>query len=63
MLKNKKVNKKVIMIEYAMVLKNGKDVIHKTKQPTIEEAKQYFAEVKKMPIEEFNKIFKVKKIK
>ena len=63
MLKNKKVNKKVIMIEYAMVLKNGKDIIHRTTQPTIEKAKQYFAEVKKMPLKEFNKIFIVKKIR
>ena len=51
------------MTEYAMALKNGKDIIHKTNQQTIEKAKQYFAEVKKMPLEEFNKIFIVKEIK
>ena len=63
MLKNKKINKKVIMIEYAMAIKNGKDIIHKTKQQTLEEAKQYFADIKQMPVEEFNKIFIVIKLK
>ena len=48
---------------YGMYLKNGIDLIHLTQQETIKKAKQYFAEVKKMPIEEFNKIFTVKKIK
>ena len=51
------------MKEYAMALKNGKDIVHRTNQQTIEKAKQYFAEVKKMPLEEFNKIFIVKEIK
>ena len=51
------------MIEYAMALKNGKDIIHRTKQPTLEEAKKYFAGVKQMPIEEFNKIFIVLEVK
>jgi len=63
MLENKKINKKVIMIEYAMAIKNGKDIIHKTKQQTLEEAKQYFADIKQMPVEEFNKIFIVIKLK
>ena len=62
MLKNKKVNKKV-MNRYGMFLKNGIDLIHLTQQETIEQAKQYFAEVKKMPLKEFNKIFTVKEIK
>ena len=51
------------MKEYAMALKNGKDIVHRTNQQTIEKAKQYFAEVKKMPLEEFNKIFIVIEIK
>jgi len=51
------------MNEYAMALKNGKDIIHKTNQETLEEAKQYFAGVKQMPIIEFNKLFVVIKIK
>ena len=48
---------------YGMYLKNGIDLIHLTHQETIKKAKQYFAEVKKMPLEEFNKIFTVKEIK
>ena len=51
------------MIRYGMYLKNGKDLIHLTQQETSDKAKQYFAEVKKMPLEEFNKIFIVKEIK
>jgi hypothetical protein len=50
------------MTEYAMALKNGKDIIHKSNQQTLEEAKKYFAGVKQMPIEEFNKLFIVIKI-
>ena len=49
--------------KYKMCLKTGMDVIHLTQQETIEKAKQYFAKVKKMPLEEFNKIFIVKEIK
>ena len=48
---------------YGMYLKNGIDLIHLTQQETTEKAKQYFAEVKKMPLKEFNKIFTVKEIK
>ena len=48
---------------YGMYLKNGKDLIHLTQQETIKKAKQYFAEVKKMPLEEFNKIFIVLEVK
>ena len=51
------------MIRYGMYLKNGRDLIHLTQQETIELAKQYFAEVKKMPLKEINKIFIVKEIK
>ena len=42
---------------YGMYLKNGEDLIHLTQEETIDKAKQYFAEEKKMPLEEFNKIF------
>ena len=42
MLKNKKNNRQVIMAEYAMALKNGKDIVHRTNQQTLEEAKKYF---------------------
>ena len=51
------------MNRYGMYLKNGRDLIHLTQQETIKQAKQYFAEVKKMPLEEFNKIFIVTEIK
>ena len=51
------------MNKYGMYIKNGVDLIHLTQQETIELAKQYFAEVKKMPLKEFNKIFIVKEIK
>ena len=51
------------MNRYGMCLKTGMDVIHLTQQETIEKAKQYFAKVKQMPLEEFNKIFTVKEIK
>ena len=51
------------MNRYGMYLKNGKDLIHLTQQETSDKAKQYFAEVKKMPLKEFNKIFIVKEIK
>jgi len=63
MLKNKKFNKKVIMIEYAMALKNGKDIIHKTKQSTHKQAVKYFADIKQMPVEDYKKIFIVLEIK
>ena len=48
---------------YGMYLKNGEDLIHLTQEETIDKAKQYFAKVKQMPLEEFNKIFTVKEIK
>ena len=51
------------MTEYAMALKNGKDIIHKTNQESIKEAKEYFAGVKQMPVEDFNKLFIVIEIK
>ena len=50
------------MIKYGMFLKSGKDLIHLTQQETLKEAKQYFADIKQMPIKEFNKIFIVTKI-
>ena len=51
------------MAEYAMVLKNGKDIIHKTQQSTLEQAIKYFSDIKQMPVEDFNKIFIVIEIK
>ena len=51
------------MNRYGMYLKNGKDLIHLTQQQDKEKAKQYFAEIKKIPIKKFNKIFIIKEIK
>jgi hypothetical protein len=52
------------MVEYAMYPKNGKESINKTNQfTTIREATIYFAGVKQMSVEEFNKIFIVTEIK
>jgi hypothetical protein len=55
MLKNKKINKKVINGTYAMAFKNGKDILHKTQQSTLKQATEYFAEVKQMPIKDLKK--------
>jgi hypothetical protein len=46
-----------------MYLKKGIDLIHLTQQETIEQAINFFAAIKKMPVSEFNKLFTVKKIK
>ena len=62
MLKNKKFNRKV-MIKYGMFLKNGKDLIHSTQQETLKQAIKYFADIKKMSVKDFNKIFLVTEIK
>tara|TARA_Y100000389_G_C17059379_1_gene316610 strand:+ start:35 stop:193 length:159 start_codon:yes stop_codon:yes gene_type:complete len=51
------------MKKYGMFLKNKKDLIHITHQNTLKEAKQYFADIKQIPVEEFNKIFIVTEIK
>ena len=51
------------MTEYAMALKNGKDIIHKTNQQTLEEAKKYFAKLKNLSLEKFNELFIVLEIK
>ena len=45
------------MTEYAMSLKTGKDIIHKTNQETLKQAVNYFAGIKQMSIENFSKIF------
>ena len=51
------------MNKYGMYLQNGDDLIHLTHQENIERAIEFFANIKKMPIKNFNKIFIVKKIK
>ena len=49
--------------KYGMYLKNGKDLIHLTQQETKEQAAAFFADIKKIPIKKFNKIFIIKEIK
>ena len=51
------------MNRYGMYLKNGRDLIHLTQQQTKEQAIKFFSEVKKLPVEKFNEIYTVKKIK
>lgn len=51
------------MKKYGMFIQNGKDLIHIIHKDTLKEAKQYFADIKQMPIKDFNKIFIVTEIK
>jgi len=51
------------MIRYGMFLRNGKDLINLTRQETKDEAINFFAEIKKLPIKEFSKIYIVKEVK
>ena len=51
------------MIRYGMFLKSGKDLIHLTQQENTEQAIKFFADIKKLSVVEFNKIFIVKEIK
>jgi hypothetical protein len=51
------------MTKYGMFFKNGKDLINLTRQETKDNAIKFFAEVKKLPIEKFNKIYTVKELK
>ena len=51
------------MNRYGMYLKNGRDLIHLTQQQTKKQAIEFFADIKKLSVEEFKKIFKVKEIK
>ena len=48
---------------YGMYLRNEKDLIHLTQQETKEQAAAFFADIKKIPIKKFNKIFIIKAIK
>ena len=51
------------MNRYGMYLKSGKDLIHLTQQENTEQAIKFFADIKRIPVAEFNKIFTVKVIK
>jgi hypothetical protein len=66
MLKNKKVNRKVIMAQYAMALKKSEDsngIVFKTNAPSLNEAKEYFRKLKQMSKESFDKLFIVTEAK
>ena len=47
------------MTEYAMSIKNGSDIVFKTKANSLEEAKEYFRKLKQMSKKDFNKLFVV----
>ena len=51
------------MAEYAMLLKNGGELVFKTKANSLKEAKEYFTQLKQLHKGEFNKIFIVTEIK
>ena len=51
------------MAEYAMSLKEGNGLVFKTKASSLEEAKEYFRQLKQLPIDDFNKIFIISEIK
>ena len=51
------------MTEYAMALKKGKDIIHKTNQETYKQALKYFTGIKQLSVEKFNELFIVIEVK
>ena len=51
------------MRQFGMTTKTGKDLIMLTRQDTYELALEYFSEIKRLPVEEFNKIFVITEIK
>ena len=50
------------MKKYGMFLRKGKDIVHTTQQGSIKEAVKYFAEIKKISVQELQKIFIIKEI-
>ena len=67
MLKNKKINRKVIkMAVYAMSLKkaeNSNGIVFKTNANSLEEAKEFFRKLKQMSKEDFKELFIVSEVK
>ena len=51
------------MKRFGMSFKNGKDIIMLTRTEDHKSAVKYFANIKKLPLKEFNKIFIVTEIK
>ena len=45
------------MAEYAMSIKNGNGLVFKTKSNSLEEAKEYFRQLKQMSKEDFKELF------
>ena len=51
------------MAEYVMSIKDGQGLVFKTKANSLEEAKEFFRQLKQLPKEEFNKLFIISEIK
>ena len=51
------------MTTYAMAIKNGNGLVFKTDANSLEEATNYFARLKQMPLKKFNKLFIVTEVK
>ena len=51
------------MTEYAMSIKNGSDIVFKTKAGSLEEAIEFFRKLKQMSKEDFNELFIVTETK
>jgi hypothetical protein len=51
------------MAEYAMSIKNGNGLVFKTKSNSLEEAKEYFRQLKQMSKEDFNELFIITEVK
>ena len=51
------------MGEYAMLIKSGNGLVFKTKSNSLEEAKEYFRQLKQMSKENFSKLFVVTEVK
>ena len=54
------------MAEYVMALKESKDsngIVFKTNSTSLEEAKEFFRQLKQMPKEDFSKLFVVSEVK
>ena len=51
------------MTTYAMVIKSGNGLVFKTNANSLEEATNYFAKLKQMPLKNFKKLFIVTEVK
>ena len=46
-----------------MSIKNGNELVFKTNANSLEEAQEYFRQLKQMPKEDFNKLFIITEVK